>query len=149
MFDIMEQNRCFNVYQEAHFDLRDQINISSCMHVTPSQEEGGGAYYFVVKCPECESDGLLGGCLRYTSSTRVSLHVISDINPPLGFHRIPHVSSYLDDDDLNHLTCGIQFKEVLRLFESQNSWGQEDAIVIERMCSRLLSTRVLRPLPDK
>ena len=96
------------------------------MHVTPSQEEGGGAYYFVVKCPECESDGLLGGCLRYTSSTRVSLHVISDINPPLGFHRIPHVSSYLDDDVVmlpQHLACVREFEEVLSLFTNQSSWG--------------------------
>ena len=48
------------------------------------------------------------------------------IQPPLGFHCIPCISSYMGDDVMmlpEHVTCVNVFKEVLRLFEKKASRG--------------------------
>ena len=53
---------------------------------------------------------------------------VSDIHPPLGFHCIPCISSYLGDDVMmlhQHVTCVSEFEEVLRLFDNHGSWGSE------------------------
>ena len=62
----------------------------------------------------------------YVNDTLMWVRIYLGLSGQLGFHCIPCISSYLGDDAMmlpQHLTCVSEFEEVLRLSESQGTWG--------------------------